>query len=155
MQDLSLHILDIAENAVRAGATTITVRLAGDDTPARMTLSIEDDGSGMDRETVVKACDPFFSTKDGKRTGLGLSLLAQAAEETGGSLRIVSEPGMGTAVTAVFDAAHPDMKPLGDIVETFGALMAGSPQVRFIFDCRLSGEQIYFDSKQISEEAHK
>ena len=154
MQDLSLHVLDIAENALRAGARTVEVRIFDDADADRLTLLIEDDGAGMDATTVTMARDPFFSTKDGKRTGLGLSLLSQAAEATGGHVDIASATGRGTTVTAVFRPSHPDMKPLGDIVETFGALLAANPEVHFVFDCRTGNKRLYFDTEQITEEAH-
>ena len=79
MQDLSLHILDVAENAVRAKAGIVTIKIVEDEQNDRLTLSIKDDGVGMDKETIGKVLDPFFTTKSGKRVGLGLSLLAQAA----------------------------------------------------------------------------
>lgn len=148
MQDLSLHILDIAENAVRAGAQTVTVRLSSDLDNDRITLCIEDDGKGMDGDMLDQAHDPFFTTKTGKRFGLGLALLSQAAVQAGGHLDIESRPGEGTKVTALFQASHPDTKPLGSLVESFAALMAGNPTVRFIFECDAGETQLHFDSEK-------
>jgi len=87
MEDLSLHILDIAENAIRAGGTKIVIKLLEDKSNDRLNVSIEDDGKGMDEETVKRALDPFFTTKDSKEVGLGLALLSQAAEQSGGDLK--------------------------------------------------------------------
>ena len=117
MQDLSLHILDIAENAAGAQAKTIHIRIEEDDEHDRLTISIADDGKGMDSETSEKVIDPFFTTKKGKRVGLGLSLLSQAAQQTGGEVTIHSKNGEGTTVTASFIPSHVDMKPMGDIFE--------------------------------------
>ena len=106
MQDLSLHILDIAENATKAGGKTIIIKIIEDKIKDTLNLSIEDDGNGMDKETVDKVMDPFFTTKNSKKIGLGLSLLAQAAQQTGGELKIDSEQGKGTKVTAVFQLRY-------------------------------------------------
>src|SRR3990170_1579774 len=118
MEDISLHILDIAENAIRAGGTRIRIELREDTSNDRLTLSIEDNGRGMNRETVERSLDPFFTTKDGKDVGLGLSLLSQAAQQANGELIVDSEEGRGTKVTATFQLSHPDMKPIGDIFGT-------------------------------------
>ena len=98
---------------------------------------------------VSRALDPFCTTKEGKRVGLGLGLLAQAAEATGGSLSIDSSPGNGTAITAEFITNHPDMKPIGDLAETIGTIVVGNPEVRFIFDVTLEGDHSHFDSMEI------
>lgn len=146
MEDLSLHILDVVENAVRAQARKIEVALVEDKTTGVLTVSIRDDGIGMDRATVKKVRDPFFTTKEGKKVGLGLALLWQAAQETGGDLDIKAEPGKGTEVTAVFHITHPDMKPVGDVVETMAALITANPSIRFVCDCRCGDYNFHFDS---------
>jgi signal transduction histidine kinase len=146
MEDLSLHILDIAENAVRAGGKKIMIELLEDQSNDRVTLSIEDDGQGMDEETIDKVLDPFFTTKNGKDVGLGLALLSQAAQQAGGELKINSEKGRGTKVTAVFQLSHPDMKPIGDILETMAALVSGNPSTRFILDYKKGDYSYHFDS---------
>lgn len=146
MQDLSLHILDIAENATRAGGTKVVIKISEDESQDKLVVSIEDNGKGMDREMVKKAMDPFFTTKNAKKFGLGLSLLAQAAQQTDGELKIDSQEGKGTKVTAVFRPSHPDMKPLGNMVETMTALIAGNPTIRFIFDYKKGSEHYHFDS---------
>jgi signal transduction histidine kinase len=145
MQDLSLHILDVAENAVRSGAGRVAISIT-DDESGTVVLVIEDDGEGMDADTVSRVLDPFYTTKSGKRVGLGLGLLSQSAEETGGRLTIESEPGKGTKITAQFRSDHPDMRPMGDVVETMAALVTGNPAVRFVFDVRQGNEHYHFDS---------
>ncbi len=146
MEDLSLHILDIAENAIRAGAKKIMIELLEDQSNDRFTLSIEDDGKGMDKKTVNRVMDPFFTTKGGKEVGLGLALLSQAAQEADGELKIDSEEGTGTKVTAVFQLSHPDMKPIGDIFATMMALVAGNPTTQFILDYKKGDYSYHFDS---------
>jgi signal transduction histidine kinase len=115
MEDISLHLLDIAENAVRAGATTIAIEILEDKSKDLLSVCIKDDGSGMDEEMVKNAVDPFFTTKKERKTGLGLPLLSLAAQQTGGNLNIKSQKGSGTTITAIFKPSHPDMKPMGNI----------------------------------------
>ncbi len=146
MEDLSLHILDIAENATRAGGKRIVIEIAENEDEDRLTIRIEDDGKGMDAQTLEEATNPFFTTKGGKRFGLGLSLLAQAARQTGGELTIESREGVGTRVIAVFRPSHPDMKPMGNIAETMAILIAGNPAVRFVFDHRTPESHYHLDS---------
>ena len=133
MRDLSLHILDIAENSVRAGATCIMITLTEDAEDDIVTLVIEDDGKGMSEEMLHQATDPFFTTKDRKRFGMGLALLAQASKEAEGRFDVSSTPGTGTRITATFRYGHPDRKPFGDIPATLEVLVVGNPDVRFVY----------------------
>jgi len=146
MKDLSLHILDIAENAIRAKANKISIKILEDEAADQLSVMVEDDGLGMDAETLKKARDPFFTTKDGKRFGLGLALLHQAAEAAGGFLKIDSQPAKGTKITAVFKLAHPDAKPLGDVLETVAALVAANSKVRFIYEYKKGDRRVHYDS---------
>jgi len=134
MRDLSLHVLDIAENSIRAGAGHICVRIMEDAASDVLVLEIEDDGRGMDEETRRRAVSPFFTDKDKKRFGLGLPLLAQAAEATGGQVRIESAPGRGTRVRAEFHPSHIDMKPLGDLDGTLAMLQASHPEIEVVVE---------------------
>ena len=146
MIDLSLHILDIAENAIRAGGTKIVIEILEDEVHDKLVVCIEDDGKGMDKETVRKAMDPFFTTKGGKKFGLGLSLLAQATQQAEGNMTVESQEGAGTKVTATFKFSHPDTKPMGNIVETITTLIAAYPAVQFIFDYETGDDHYHFDS---------
>ncbi len=140
MEDLSLHILDVAENALAAEATRITIAIAEDTVKDRLTLEIADNGRGMDAETRRRALDPFFTTRTTRRVGLGLPLLAQAARECDGTLELDSAPGRGTTVRAVFQRSHPDLKPFGDIVATIEALIRGRPQLDLQFQYERDSE---------------
>jgi len=144
VEDFSLHILDIAENAVAAGARKVDIRITEDEDRDLMTIEIVDDGKGMDEEAVKKATDPFFTTKKRGRVGLGLPLLSQAARECDGQFEIKSRPGRerGTAVKATFKRCHIDRKPLGDMAQTLATLVAGHPEVRFTYAYR-KGETEY------------
>lgn len=129
-----MHILDIVENALRAGARNVLIRLAQDKKDDRLVLEVTDDGAGMNNETKRRVLDPFFTTKNGKRVGLGLPLLAQSAEESGGTLQVESAPGKGTTVIATFGLSHIDRKPLGNVEETVRCLKATHPEVCFRFE---------------------
>lgn len=148
MEDLSLHILDIAENAIRAEATVITIMIKEDEEKDELILKIKDNGKGMDKETLKKVTDPFYTTKKGKKAGLGISLISLAAEQTGGSIELESEPGVGTELIATFKPSHLDMKPMGDILLTVATLVSGNPSVRFIFDFKKGEKEYHFDSQQ-------
>ncbi len=135
MKELSLNILDVAKNSVRAGATMIKISLVLD-ADEILQLKISDNGCGMDEQTVKGVTDPFFTTRTTRKVGLGLPLLKMAAEQTGGSLTISSstEAGKsGTDVIAVFDTKSIDCMPIGDIVSTVCILIAGSPDIDFDF----------------------
>jgi len=137
MEDLSLHVLDVAENSLRAGARRITVRLLEGPSADTLALEIEDDGCGMDEETRKQAVSPFFTGRAGRRFGLGLPLLAQAAEATGGSLTLESAPGRGTRVRVLFRPSHIDMKPIGDLEGTLRGLQAAHPEIEVVFESNL------------------
>ena len=134
MEDLSLHIIDVVENSLRARATRVSIRFIENPAERTLTLEIEDNGHGMDEETARGVVNPFFTTKEGKRFGLGVALLAQAAEETGGRLTVESAEGVGTKVTALFRTDSIDMKPLGDIGGTLRILTVTNPDVEIEFD---------------------
>ena len=134
MEDLSLHILDVVENSIRAGARRVEVRLEEEKAENILRLFIIDDGSGMDKETIKIVSSPFYSSKEGKIFGLGISLLKQAALETEGEFKIDSNIGVGTTIEAVFISDHPDMKPLGDIMLTIKMLRLSHPDIDFYYD---------------------
>ncbi len=134
MQDLSLHIMDIAENSLRAGAKNVSIRLVEDRSHNTLVLEIEDDGKGMDEGFLENATNPFFTTKPGKEFGLGLSLLTQASELTGGETRIERGSDSGTKISAHFDMSSIDMKPMGDIDKTIRVLKAMHLEVKFSFE---------------------
>ena len=133
MEDLSLHVLDVAENAIMAAASRIEIVIIDNRDKLMQTISITDNGTGMDKETVKNALDPFFTTKK-KKTGLGIPLFAQAAKEAGGALKIRSTLDKGTEIKATFRLDHIDKKPLGNMVETIRVLKATHPEIDFIYE---------------------
>jgi len=151
MEDLSLHILDIVENSIRAHAKKIEIKIIEEKKKDLLTIEIIDDGKGMDKKTLKNVLDPFFTTKSTKRVGLGLSLLAQSAEESGGSIKIESKPGQGTKVKAVFGYSHIDRKPLGDVNESLKVLIAANPDINFIYEYQKDNTNYYLDTKGIKK----
>lgn len=136
MDELSLYILDITMNSVRAGATEISIILSEDDEWLEFTVS--DNGCGMTEEQVSRLDDPFFTTRTTRRVGLGIPFLKMLAEMTGGSVKITSvsekvSEDHGTTTTARFGKNHIDFIPMGDIVETVKTLIQGSPDIDFTF----------------------
>jgi hypothetical protein len=123
VEDLSFHILDIVENSIAAGATRIEIHIEEKIRENSLIIKIQDNGKGMDKETLTKALDPFYTTKKTRSVGLGLSMLAQAAEEADGSFNIESSPGRGTSISAQFVYDHIDRKPLGNMAETILACL--------------------------------
>jgi hypothetical protein len=142
MDDLSLHILDVVENAIAARARRIEIRVEEEPGEDRLTIEIKDDGVGMDEEVRQRAVDPFFTTRTSRKVGLGLSLLAQTAQEAGGKLDIESRPGDGTTVRATLQYGHIDRKPMGSMLETMVTLFIGNPGIDFHYT-HINGERSY------------
>ena len=147
MLELALHVLDIAENSTRAGARHVDIHLKEDPSHDLLTLEIADDGAGMDKETLAKALDPFYTTKKVRRVGLGLPMLVQAAESAGGELILSSEPGKGTRLKVTFGLRHLDRQPLGDIAGSLVTLIAGNPDIDFTYRHE-RGDQVYLLSTE-------
>lgn len=138
MRELSLNVMDIVQNSVRAGASLITVQVAESKKHDTLTITITDNGCGMSAEQVKSVIDPFFTTRTTRKVGLGVPLFKMEAEMTGGSFQIDSEEGKGTKVTAVFRPSHVDMIPLGDIASVIHLLITCNPELDFLFtlQCR-------------------
>lgn len=133
LEDLSAHVLDIAENSVMAEATIIVIEIAEDLSKDRLIFSVEDNGKGMTEDYVAKVTDPFTTTRTTRRVGMGLPFLKQSAELCGGHLYIKSEVGKGTKITATFRYSCVDRPPLGDMPATIMTLVMGSPEINWIY----------------------
>ncbi|MHB0857533.1 MAG: ATP-binding protein [Anaerolineae bacterium] len=118
MRELSLHVLDIVENALEAGATRVCIEIDEDSRRNRLTIRVSDNGRGMSAETLQRLADPFYTTRTTRPVGLGIPLLRAAARRCNGDLTITSQVGQGTEVTAEFERDHIDRAPLGDIKST-------------------------------------
>ena len=154
MKELSLHILDVAQNAAEAEASLVRIDLrSGSD--GWLTLSVADDGKGMSQELLSRVTDPFCTTRTTRRVGMGLPLLKLAAEQTGGWLRVESLPREedparhGTTVTAAFRTRSVDCPPLGDVVSTVCTLVQGYPEIDWAFRQVAPGLEVSFETKAL------
>ena len=151
MRDLSLHVLDLVQNSVRAGASLITVEVSADE-KKRITLSITDNGCGMSKELRERVLSPFATTRTTRKVGLGISLMAQNARLTGGDVAIQSEEGKGTVLTVTLDGGSIDCLPLGDLAGTMTTLIGANPEYPdFVLACRSHKGEMTFDTRQIRQ----
>ncbi|MBQ7960803.1 MAG: sensor histidine kinase [Clostridia bacterium] len=133
MREISLHILDIVQNSVVAGAARIEVFVDEDIAADKLTVKITDDGCGMTKEFLERVVDPFTTKRTTRKVGLGIPLFKNAAESTDGTFDIQSEVGKGTCVTAVFGYSHIDRQPLGDMADTMLGLFTSYEQIDFVY----------------------
>ncbi len=148
MQELSLNILDVAENSIRAEASLIEILLAEEPARDSLTITISDNGRGMEQAQCERVLDPFFTTRTTRRVGLGLPFFKQAAELTGGGLTIESTPGQGTTVSAHFVRSSIDCAPIGDINETILTLVCGNPGLDFLYTRRFGDRAFQLDTRE-------
>ncbi len=152
MQDLSLHILDIVENSIDAGATKVEIVIEERIKENLLKIKIKDNGRGIDKETLKKVFDPFYTTKKVRRVGLGLSLFAQSVKEADGKIKIDSKLGKGTVVKAQMCYNHIDRKPLGDMCETLMALIGTrGTNIDFIYRHKKNGQEFVFSTREIKK----
>ena len=150
MQEIALHLLDIAQNAVAAGARQVEIRVENLVVGDRLVLTVGDDGAGMTGEQARQAVrDPFFTSRTTRSVGLGLPLLLMAAQRTGGTLHIHSAPGKGSLVRAEFVVTSLDCPPLGDMGGTIAALMGCNPDLMIRYTRRRDGRQFSVDTRQL------
>jgi hypothetical protein len=152
MRDLSYHILDIVRNSLHAGASVIETIMTENSHTGLLTLTIRDNGQGMSKNLLERVCDPFFTTSATKKVGLGIPLLKQNAEMTGGTCTIESAENQGTQVMATFNSDHIDMIPRGDLALTFRNLISGNPDRDIIFRYRLDEGGFDLDTAVIRRE---
>ncbi len=143
--------MDIVQNSIVAGASQIGVEVDEDSAEDKLTITVTDNGCGMDKDTLARVCDPFTTGRTTRRVGLGIPLFKLAAEQTGGEFRIESEPGKGTRVCAVFGYSHIDRQPLGDMVSTMHQLITAHEMVDILYTHRVDGREFCLDTRQIKE----
>ncbi|MCG2817340.1 MAG: ATP-binding protein [Candidatus Aminicenantes bacterium] len=149
MEDLSLHILDIVENSVAAKADKIEIRITEDKKKDLLSVEVIDNGLGMDKETLDKALDPFYTSKIVRRFGFGLSLLSEAAKAANGHFSIQSKKGEGTRIKADFQHSHIDRQPMGDIGQSILTLIIGNPEINFLFEHKRNDHTYCLDTRKI------
>jgi anti-sigma regulatory factor (Ser/Thr protein kinase) len=151
MPEISLNILDVAQNSVSAGATRTEISITADRERDTLEVAIRDNGRGMTAEQVQKVTDPFFTTRTTRKVGLGVPFFKMAAELTGGSFQIESTPGVGTVTTAVFGLSHIDRMPLGDIAATMTSLIGPNPDKDFVFRYCVDGNAFIMDTREMRQ----
>lgn len=151
MRELSLNVMDVAQNSVRAEADLVTVKVEESDKDDSLTITIADNGCGMTQEQVQQVIDPFFTTRTTRKVGLGVPLFKLSAEQTGGSFDIQSEKGVGTTTTASYVKSHVDMTPLGDINDTMKILIQCNPGIDFIFIHSTDNGSFTLDTRELRE----
>ncbi len=152
MRELSLHILDIAENGINAGADYVQILVEENRSGDLITLIITDNGRGMPAEKLTNIADPFVTSRTTRRVGLGLSLLSAAAERCDGGLAVDTEAGKGTQIKATFRHSHIDRAPMGDMAATIGTLIMGNPEVDFKYTHIINAKEYVLDTRDIKSE---
>ena len=151
MQELSLNVLDIAQNSIRANASLVTIEVSEDTEARSLSIVVEDDGCGMTKEQVANVMDPFFTTRTTRKVGLGVPFFKMSAEATGGSFSIESEVGKGTKTSATYCTDHIDMLPLGDINATIVSLISVNPHMEFLYRRTHNSKSYALDTREIRE----
>ena len=151
MPEISLHILDVAENSVRAGASLVKIEVLADTARNTLSITIADNGCGMSGEQLAKVSDPFFTTRSTRKVGLGIPFFKQAAEGTGGSFPIRSKEGAGTVTEAVFVLDSIDRMPLGDMTATIHTLVTCHEEMDFYYRYARDGREFTLDTREMKE----
>ncbi len=152
MEELSYHILDLVQNSIRAGAKKIEVFIKDSEKEDELIISVKDNGSGMDEETIRKVEDPFYTTKKEKKVGLGVPLLKETALHCDGDFRIKSSPGKGTEVFAKFKKSHIDLPPLGNLKDTILTIIISAESFDILFKIKTDKGEFILDTAEIKKE---
>jgi hypothetical protein len=155
MKELSLNILDITENSVKAEASLVEITL--NETADKLEITIKDNGYGMKEDFLKSVTNPFSTTRTTRKVGMGIPLFKFAAEKTGGSFEISSRhieefpDSHGTLLVAEFNKNHIDFTPLGDIISTVTTLIQGHPTVNFLFTHSYNGKIVTLDTRELRD----
>ncbi len=150
MRELSLHILDLAQNSIAAQAKNVTIKI-NEDENGFFTFSIEDDGCGMSEEMLTRVRDPFVTTRKTRKVGMGIPFIDMVAQQCEGRLDLQSTLGKGTIIKAYFAKDNIDRPPLGNIVETIKVLLVGAPQIDLLFTYAKGEEKMQFNTQEVRE----
>jgi anti-sigma regulatory factor (Ser/Thr protein kinase) len=148
MPEISLNVLDVAQNSIRANAKLIEIAVTADHKKDHLTITIKDDGCGMTQEQIERVSDPFFTTRTTRKVGLGIPFFQYAATVTGGSFDIQSTVGVGTQVTASFVLSHIDRMPLGDMTSTMHTLITLNTRIDFLYTYTVDERSFILDTRE-------
>ena len=149
MQEISLNILDIVQNSIRADASFIKITIEESPSKDIFSFAVEDNGCGMDEEMLKRVSDPFVTTRTTRKVGLGISLLRSSAQQAGGDIKIESKVGEGTSLRAFFSYSHIDRQPLGDIAAVMMSLISMNPDIDFYYTHIFENEKFTLDTKEL------
>lgn len=151
MKEISLHILDIMQNSVTAGAGLIELTVTEDENKDILSFSVKDNGKGMSEELLASVTDPFTTLRTTRKVGLGIPLLKHACEITGGKIDIKSKLGEGTLITAEFVYSSIDRQPLGNMSETMHQLITSFEDVDFVYSHSVNGKEFFVDTREFKK----
>jgi len=151
MNELSLNVLDIAQNSIVAEATLVEIDVEENRGSDLITIRIKDNGKGMSEDFLKAVEDPFITTRTTRRIGLGISFLKEAAEMTGGSIDLKSQPGVGTTITAYFVMSNIDRQPIGNLTETIITLVTLNTEIDFIIRYKVDENEFVFSTQEVKE----
>ena len=152
MREISLHIMDIVENSVAAGAKRVQISVVEDTKKNQLRIAIKDNGRGIPEHRLDQVLDPFYTTRTTRRVGLGLSLFREAARRCDGEFALHSKVGEGTEVSASFRLDHLDLAPLGDMASSMTSLIMGNPEVDFVYTHERNGRAFQIDTREVRKE---
>lgn len=151
MREISLHILDIAQNSVTANSSLVEITVEENEKADTLSVIIADNGKGMSEEMVKNVVDPFTTGRTTRKVGLGIPLIKMAAENTGGSFKLESKLGVGTTLTAVFVLSSIDRQPLGDMAETMLGMVTSYENVDFLYVHKVNDKEFTLDTREIKK----
>lgn len=152
MQELSMNVLDIAQNSISAKAKLITICVDIQIEKNRMSISIDDDGIGMDEEKLSQVVNPFYTTRTTRSVGLGVPFFKMSATMTGGDFEIKSTPNVGTFIKAIYVLDNIDLMPLGDMTSTMLTLISLNPKIDFLYIYIYNDKEFILDTREVKKE---
>ena len=151
MHELSLHILDLVQYSIEAGASSVHLEVLEDTKKDELVIRVTDNGRGMNEETAARVLDPFVTSRDTRKVGLGLPLIDMTARQAGGYLKIVSALGKGTTVEALYRLSHWDRPPLGNIADTVKALIVANPELELWYQHTVNDNMFSLNTQELHE----
>lgn len=151
MRELSLNILDIAQNSISAGSSLTEIVVNENTKDKTLLIGIYDNGCGMTEEQVKSVIDPFFTTRTTRKVGMGIPLFKMSCEQTGGKFTIESEKGVGTKINALYKTDSIDFTPLGDIASTIVTIVSMNADKDFLYRRILDDREVIFSTVEIKK----
>jgi len=149
MPELSLHVLDILQNSIVAGASRVVIEVEVQHAKDWMRVSVEDDACGMDEETLQRVISPFATSRTTRKVGLGIPMFKAGAEAAGGRFEIRSQVGVGTFIQAEYAISNIDRPPLGDMAETILSTVVCNENIDFVYRYKVDEAEFVFDTQEI------